>query len=81
MLKWVTLMACHGGGEGPMIRYTPEFFESLENKIIVIKDFLYVCMDYTSDPYMTLLAGMYWVNLSKNSNFGFFFFWHPKLIV
>lgn len=41
MLKWVTLMIRHGGGEGPTVRFTPNFFEWLENHIIMIKYFLY----------------------------------------
>jgi len=38
-------MACHGGGEGQMIRYSPYFFGWLESQIIMIEYFPYADMD------------------------------------
>jgi len=38
-------MACHGGGEGKMIRYSPYFFGWLESQIIMIEYFPYADMD------------------------------------
>lgn len=58
MLKWGTLMAPHGGGEGPTIRFTTDLFEWMESQIIMIEDFPYAGMDYIGDPAMPLPLGM-----------------------
>lgn len=82
MLKWVTLMARHGGGEGPMIRYTHDLFVWLEHQIIMIEDFLYASIDCTCDPDIPLPIGMQCSDLGKNFTFWlfvilFFVFSHP----
>jgi len=56
MLQWVTLMAHHGVGDGPIVRYTPSFFRWLDHQIIAIEDYPYTGMDYTDDPYIPLPA-------------------------
>jgi len=58
MLKWVTLMAHHRGGEGPTIRYTHDFFRWLECQILMIQDFPYAGMDYMGDIDMPILTRM-----------------------
>lgn len=73
MLKWVTLMACHRGGEGTIIRYAPELFGSLECQIIMIEYLPYSVMDDTGHPYMPILARMEWGDLSKNFTFWSFY--------
>jgi len=71
-------MACHGGGEGPMIQYTPDLFGWMENQIIMIEDFSYAGMDYTDDPNMPLLDAMQWGDLGKNFTLRFLQKCHPK---
>jgi len=66
MLKRITLMACHRRGKGPKIQFTSDFFGSLENQIIMIEDFPYIGMDYTSDLDMPLPIGIQWGDLGKN---------------
>lgn len=70
MLKWGILMAHHGGGEDPTIRFTPNFFEWMESQIIMIEEFLYAGMDYTRDLDMPLPLGMQWGDRGETSHFG-----------
>jgi len=56
MLRWVALMESHGG-DGPVVRYTLEFFDWLGQRIISIEDFPYVRMDYRGASDIPLLVG------------------------
>lgn len=56
MMRWVALMA-HHGGDGPVVRYTAKFFDWLGQHIVLIEDFSYVGMDYRGDLDIPLLDG------------------------
>lgn len=65
MMRWVALIACHGG-DGIIVRYTTMFFDYLGQHIILIKDFLYVGMDYRGDTDIPLPIRTQWSDLGEN---------------
>lgn len=73
MLRWAPLMALHGG-DGLVVRYTPEFFFFwLGQQIIYIDDLPYVVMDYIGDPDIPHPTGEQWGDLSNNFDILIFF--------
>lgn len=73
MLQCVSLMACHRGGDGSIVKYTPAFFIWLDCQIIMIEDYPYAGMNYIGDPSIPLPIGMQWL-FCVFSIFLFFFF-------
>ena len=49
MLKWVYVMACHGGG-GSKVVYGSTFFRWLRGQLLMIKDYAYEGEDFCEDP-------------------------------
>ena len=56
MLRWVEVMARHGGGR-PTIKYGAPLFCSLRNQLLMIKDCAYAGTDLCRDPELALLKG------------------------
>lgn len=48
MRQWVDPMSRHGGA--PMMSFTPTLFQWLHVQLIMIKDYLYVRIDFRGDP-------------------------------
>jgi len=65
IVRWVALMACHPKEGTKVVRFSPEYFRWLNNKIFVIQDFPYVGMDYRGDLDMILPPGEQWDDSSK----------------
>ena len=65
MVRWVALMARHGEGI-EVVRFPPTYFRWLQNQLFVIKDFLYVGMDYCGNQDMSLPPGTQWDDSGKN---------------
>lgn len=61
-------MARHGG-DGPVVRYNPEFFDWLGQQIVPIEEFLYAGMDYICDLDIPLPIGIEWGDLGENLSF------------
>lgn len=61
-------MECHGG-DGLVMRYTPEFLDWLGQHIVQIEDFPYARMDYRGDTNIPLLARTQWGDLGENFSF------------
>ena len=62
---WVAVMARHPEEGSEVVRFPPEYFHWLENKVFVIQDFPYAGMDYPGDPDMALPPGEQWDDSGK----------------
>lgn len=59
----------HHVGDGPVVRYTPKFFDWLGQHIVSIKDFAYEGIDYRGDPNIPLPSGAQWGDQGENFSF------------
>ena len=71
ILRWVEVMARHGGG-GPIITYGLPFFRWLCNQLLMIEGYAYVGTDFWGHPNLALPEGEKWGDLGKRE---FFVFW------
>ena len=71
MLRWISLMARHGGDGGPMVWYTPQFFIWLRSHTFMIEDFPYAGVNFRGDLDTSLPRGTDWDTSSKRSHFEF----------
>lgn len=69
-MRWVALMARHGG-DGPVVTFTPNFFDWLGQHIVSVQDSPYPEMDYRGDPDIPLWTRNKWGDLGES-----FSFWH-----
>ena len=53
MLRWVCVMACHGGG-GSKVIYISIFFLWLRNQLLMIEDYAYEGENFCEDPELPL---------------------------
>ena len=64
MLRWVEVMACHGGG-GSKIKYGSAFFCWLDDQLLMIEDYAYAGTNFRGGAYLSLLAGAQWGDIGK----------------
>ena len=59
MLRWVYIMARHGGG-GPKVVYRTNLFHWLRGQLLMIEGYAYEGEDFRDDPELVLLEGEEW---------------------
>ena len=67
MLKWVLVMACHGGG-GSKIVYGSVFFRWLRNQLLMIEDYAYEGENFYDDLELPLPEGEDWDDRGKKDD-------------
>ena len=64
MLRWVEVMAFHGGG-GSKVKYGDSFFRWLDDQILMIEDYAYTHIDFRVDPDLALLVDDHWGDIGE----------------
>ena len=64
MLRWVELMA-HHGGRGSKFKYGAAFFRWLDDQLLMIEDYMYAGTDFRGDPYLALSVDQKWEELGE----------------
>ena len=65
MVRWVALMARHGGDGNTVVRFTLVYFMWLQNQIFTIEDFPYAGIDFRRDLGMSLPPRAQWDESGK----------------
>jgi hypothetical protein len=50
---------------GPIVKYDDQFFDWLQNQVVMVEEYAYAGLDFRGDPDLTLPEGSQWGNIVK----------------